>query len=72
MLAGEVDDDMVKGEDHDDDSNASELEEDAYTPESLYENKRARKPPVWLQDYVRYWAAEASNELAWQILCEGA
>ena len=31
---------MVKWEDHDiDDFNASELEEDAYTPESLYENK---------------------------------
>ena len=55
LLAGEVDDGMVEGEDHDiDDSNASELEEDAYTPESLCENKRTRKPPVWLQDYVRY------------------
>ena len=46
---------MVKWEDHDiDDFNASELEEDAYTPESLYENKWARKPPIWLQDYVKY------------------
>ena len=55
LLAGEVDDGMVKGEDHDiDDSNESELEEDVYTPESLCENKRTRKPPVWLQDYVRY------------------
>ena len=46
---------MVKGEDHViDDSSASELEEDAYTPESLYENKRERKPPVCLQDYAKY------------------
>ena len=55
LLAGEVDDSMVKRENHDtDDSNVSELEEDAYTPESLYENKRTRKPPVWLQDFVKY------------------
>ena len=46
---------MVKGKDHDiDDSNASEIEEDAYTQKSFFwKNKRARKPPVWLQDYVR-------------------
>ena len=41
-----------------DDSNASELEVDAYMPESLYKNK----PSVWLQDYIKYWAAEASNK----------
>ena len=46
---------MVKWEDHAiDDSNASESEEDAYTPESVSENRRARKPPIWLQDYVRH------------------
>ena len=54
MLAGEVDDGMIKGEDHDiDDSNASELEEDAYTPDSLYKTKRTRKPLVWLQEIVK-------------------
>ena len=37
LLAGEIDDGMVKGKDHDiDDSNASEIEEDAYTQKSFF------------------------------------
>ena len=47
-MKGEVNDDMVKGENHDIE-HVIQCEENTYTPESLYEDKRAYKPTVWLQ-----------------------